>query len=64
METDERDLSTYVAIDFASDDTPDRCSNCPAWRFEWVDLPDEGAVLREWHLLGCAVAIEWGEITE
>jgi hypothetical protein len=64
VEKDERDLSAYVAIDFAADDTPERCSYCPAWRFEWVDLPDEGTVLREWHLLACEVAIEWGEITE
>jgi len=64
METEDRDLSSYVAIDFAFDDTPERCSWCPDWRFEWVDLPGDLTVLREWHLPSCGVAIEWAEITE
>lgn len=62
--TDQRDLSTYVAVDFASDDQPERCEWCPAWRFDWVDTPEGNTVLREWHLPSCGVAIEWAEITE
>ena len=58
-----RDLSTYVSVEFQADDPPERCAWCPNWRFEWVDLADEGTVLREWHLLTCEVAIKWGEIT-
>lgn len=56
--TNPRDLSTYVAVDTAADDAPERCLWCPDWRFEWVDLPDGTSVLREWHLPTCTVAID------
>jgi hypothetical protein len=28
--------------EFQADDPPERCDWCPEWRFEWVDLPNEG----------------------
>lgn len=56
----ENELATMVAVDFAADDTPERCSWCPGWRFEWVDINGEVTVLREWHLLTCPVPISWG----
>ena len=55
-----RDLSTMVAVDFEADDPPERCTWCPAWRFEWVDLEEGHTVLREWHLTNCPVAKKWG----
>jgi hypothetical protein len=46
-------LADLVAVDTDATKTPEPCSYCPSWRFAWVDLPDDGTVLRQWHLRDC-----------
>jgi hypothetical protein len=46
-------LKDLVAVDINANETPEPCSYCPNWRFEWIDLPGGGSVLREWHLPEC-----------
>jgi hypothetical protein len=46
-------LGELVAVDFDASQTPEPCSYCPTWRFEFVDAPDGSSVLREWHLVDC-----------
>ena len=46
-------LADLVAVDLDATENPEPCSFCPGWRFEWVDLPEGGSVLRQWHLTEC-----------
>jgi hypothetical protein len=46
-------LTDLVAVDTDATSAPEPCSYCPAWRFEWADLPDGSSSLREWHLADC-----------
>jgi hypothetical protein len=54
MTIDPVPLGDLLPVDRDADQPPEPCSYCPGWRFEWVDGPEGGSVLREWHLADCA----------
>jgi hypothetical protein len=60
MTMDPTPLGDLVAVDVDATETPQPCSFCPNWRFEWVDVPGRGTVLREWHLPECPRVVEAG----
>ena len=55
MTADPTPLGELVAIDFDATKTPGPCAHCSSGRFGWVDLPEGGTSLREWHLQNCPV---------